>query len=304
MNIRNLEYLVALAKYRHFQRAAEACNVSQPTLSAQLRKLENELGLQLLERTTRKIRFTQTGLRLVEQTQVVLREIEALKNMASSSYHQSLSQTLDVGIIPTLAPYIFSHMNAVCHENFPEIELEIHEAQTNQLLTMLESDAIKCAIMTSNKDTSKYVELPLFDEPLMLGVSHQHPWARLNDINMGHLKNSKILMIDDGNCLHSQILRYCYQFELEPDSRFAAMHLETLRRGVAYNRGVSFFPLLSTQHGDNENIKYLRCMGPEPKRKVVLIFHRSDPMRKKYEILRNAIARYMERYFIDFNAMA
>ena len=123
-----------------------------------MRKLENELGLQLLERTTRKIRFTQTGLRLVEQTQVVLREIEALKNMASSSYHQSLSQTLDIGIIPTLAPYMFSHMNAVCHENFPEIELEIHEAQTNQLLNMLESDAIKCAIMTSNKDTSKYVE--------------------------------------------------------------------------------------------------------------------------------------------------
>jgi LysR family hydrogen peroxide-inducible transcriptional activator len=117
-------------------------------------------------------------LRLVEQTQVVLREIEALKNMASSSYHQSLSQTLDIGIIPTLAPYMFSHMNAVC-QNFPEIELEIHEAQTNQLLNMLESDAIKCAIMTSNKDTSKYVELPLFDEPLMLGVSHQHPWRVL-----------------------------------------------------------------------------------------------------------------------------
>ncbi len=185
MNIRNLEYLVALAKHRHFQRAAEACNVSQPTLSAQLRKLENELGLQLLERTTRRIRFTQTGLRLVEQTRVVLREIEALKNMASSSHYQSLMQTLDVGIIPTLAPYIFSHLNSVCHENFPEIELEIHEAQTNQLLNMLESDAIKCAIMTSNKDTSKYVELPLFDEPLVLGVSQQHPWARMGEIDMG-----------------------------------------------------------------------------------------------------------------------
>nr|WP_318383901.1 DNA-binding transcriptional regulator OxyR [uncultured Enterobacter sp.] len=304
MNIRNLEYLVALAKHRHFQRAAEACNVSQPTLSAQLRKLENELGLQLLERTTRKIRFTQTGLRLVEQTQVVLREIEALKNMASSSHHHGLSQTLDIGIIPTLAPYIFSHMNSVCLENFPETELEIHEAQNNQLLSMLEADAIKCAIMTSNKDTSKYVELPLFDEPLMLGVSQQHPYARLDEIDMGHLKNNKILMLDDGNCLHSQVLRYCYQFELEPDNRFVAMHLETLRRGVAFNRGVAFFPFLSTQHGGNENIKYLRCVAPEPKRKVVLIFHRSDPMRKKYEVLRNAIARYMDRYFLDFNVMA
>lgn len=304
MNIRNLEYLVALAKHRHFQRAAEACNVSQPTLSAQLRKLENELGLQLLERTTRKIRFTQTGLRLVEQTQVVLREIEALKNMASSSHYQNLMQTLDVGIIPTLAPYIFSHLNTVCRENFPEIELEIHEAQTNQLLHMLESDTIKCAIMTSNKDTSKYVELPLFDEPLVLGVSHQHPYSRMSEIDMGHLKNNKILMVDDGNCLHSQVLRYCYQFELEPDSRFVAMHLETLRRGVAFNRGVSFFPLLSTQQGGNENIRYIRCVSPEPKRKVVLIFHRSDPMRKKYEILRNVIARYMERCLLDYNVMA
>lgn len=304
MNIRNLEYLVALAKYRHFQRAAEACNVSQPTLSAQLRKLENELGLQLLERTTRKISFTQAGLRLVEQTQVILREIEALKNMASGSYQQSLPQTLDIGIIPTLAPYIFSPVNALCQENFPEIELEIHEAQSQQLLTLLESDAIKCAIMTSTGDSGKYVELPLFDEPLMLGVSHQHPWARLNDINMAHLKSSKILMIDDGSCLHRQILEYCYQFELEPDSRFAAMHLETLRRSVAFNRGVSFFPLLSTRHGDNENIKYLRCLGPEPKRKVVLVFHRSDPGHKQYEILGNAIARYMEREVIDANATA
>lgn len=304
MNIRNLEYLVALAKYRHFQRAAEACNVSQPTLSAQLRKLENELGLQLLERTTRKIRFTQTGLRLVEQTQVVLREIEALKNMASSSHQHNLAQTLNVGIIPTLAPYIFSHMNAICCENFPEIELEIHEAQTTHLLNMLESDTIKCAIMTSGKDTSKYVELPLFDEPLVLGVSRQHPLAHLDEVDMGHLKNSKTLMIDDANCLHNQVLRYCYQCELEPDTRFAAMHLETLQRGVAFDKGISFFPLLATQSSNKENIKYLRCISPEPKRKVVLIFHRSDPMRKKYEVLRNSIARYMEKYLLDYNVMA
>ncbi|MEY8712634.1 LysR family transcriptional regulator [Mangrovibacter phragmitis] len=295
MNIRNLEYLVALAKYRHFQRAAEACNVSQPTLSAQLRKLENELGLQLLERTTRKIRFTQTGLRLVEQTQVILREIEALKNMANSSQN-SLSQTLDIGIIPTLAPYIFSHMNTLCRENFPEVEMEIHEAQTQHLLAMLESDAIECAIVMASKETSKYVELPLFEEPLVLGVSHKHPYARFDEINMDHLKNNKILMLDDGNCLHNQILRYCYQFELEPDNRFIAMHLETLRRSVAFNKGIAFFPLLSTQEETRDEVKYLRCVAPEPTRKMVLVFHRSDPMRKKYEMLRNIIAKHMEKY--------
>lgn len=105
--------------------------------------------------------------------------------MHSSSYHQSLSQTLDIGIIPTLAPYMFSHMNAVCHENFPEIELEIHEAQTNQLLNMLESDAIKCAIMTSNKDTSKYVELPLFDEPKCSASVTNNPGRVLPDTICG-----------------------------------------------------------------------------------------------------------------------
>jgi len=303
MNIRNLEYLVALAKHRHFQRAAEACNVSQPTLSTQLRKLENELGLQLLERTTRRIRFTQTGLRLVEQTQVVLREIEALKNMASNSHYQNLMQTLDIGIIPTLAPYFFSHLNTVCRDHFPEIELEMQEAGTQQLLAMLKSDVIKCAIVTANKETGKYVELPLFDEPLMLGVSHQHPWSGRGEIDMSQLKSNKILMLDEDNCLHHQVLRYCYQYELEPDTRFVAMHLETLRRGVAFNRGVSFFPLLSTQQGDGENIRYLRCVSPEPKRKVVLIFHRSDPMRKRYENLRNVISKYMENYLHEYNSL-
>lgn len=302
MNIRNLEYLVALARYRHFQRAAEACNVSQPTLSAQLRKLENELGLKLLERTTRKIRFTQTGLQLVEQTQVILREIEALKIMASGQ-HTGMNQALDVGIIPTLAPYLFAHMNTVYHEHFPEGELEIHEAQTHHLLSILKSGAIECAIVTASRETSDYVELSLFDEPLVLGVNRHHPYACYDELNMEQLENSKILMLDSANCLHAKVLRYCYQFELEQDTRFVAMHLETLRRGVACNKGIAFFPLLSTLDNQEKDIKYIRCVSPVPKRKVVLIFRRGDPMRKKYELLRSSIAKYMEKYLYDYNTV-
>lgn len=206
MKIKDLEYLVALAKHKHFQRAAEACNVSQPTLSAQLRKLENELGLQLLERTTRKIRFTQIGLQLVEQTQVVLRELDALKNMASSSLH-GMNQTLNVGIIPTLAPYIFSQMNDIYRHHFPDSELDIHEAQTAELLALLESDAIACAIVIATKETSKYAELPLCDEPLVLGVNNQHPYARFDELRMAQLQHAKVLMLDKVNSLHDQVLK-------------------------------------------------------------------------------------------------
>ena len=133
MNIRDLEYLIALAEYKHFRRAADACNVSQPTLSGQIRKLEDELGTILLERTSRKVLFTQSGLTLVEQAKAVLREVKILREMASNQ-GKEMSGPLHVGIIPTLGPYLSPIIVPAMKSAFPELELYLYELQTAQLV--------------------------------------------------------------------------------------------------------------------------------------------------------------------------
>jgi len=151
MNIRDLEYLVALAEHRHFRRAADACHVSQPTLSGQIRKLEDELGVMLLERTSRKVLFTQSGLLLVDQARTVLREVKVLKEMASQQ-GEAMSGPLHIGLIPTVGPYLLPQIIPLLHQTFPKLEMYLHEAQTHQLLTQLDSGKLDCAILALATD--------------------------------------------------------------------------------------------------------------------------------------------------------
>lgn len=177
MNIRDLEYLVALAEHRHFRRAADSCHVSQPTLSGQIRKLEDELGVMLLERTSRKVLFTQAGLLLVEQARTVLREVKVLKEMASQQ-GEAMSGPLHIGLIPTVGPYLLPQIIPTLHKTFPKLEMYLHEAQTQQLLAQLDSGKLDCAILALVKETEAFIEVPLFDEPMKLAVYSDHPWAR------------------------------------------------------------------------------------------------------------------------------
>ncbi|TKI04576.1 DNA-binding transcriptional regulator OxyR [Martelella alba] len=291
MNIRDLEYLVALAEKRHFQRAADACNVSQPTLSAQIRKLEDELGLRLLERTTRKVHFTQNGLQLVEQTKAVLRELKALRSLATLQKDVMQGPT-NIGIIPTIAPYLIPLISPVICQKFPNLDLYLHEEQTHQLLAMLEAGKIECAIMAMVRETSQFAELPLYEEPFLLAVTRDHPLAQETAVDMHKLAGNKLIMLNQGNCLRWQAMRYCYQFDAEEDTRFAATNLETLRTMIACNGGMTFMPKLAVRRDDR--CVYLPCVNPEPKRTIVMVFRHGNSMRSRYEQLRKEIARHMK----------
>ena len=159
MNIRDLEYLISLAEYKHFRRAADACNVSQPTLSGQIRKLEDELGTILLERTSRKVLFTQAGLALVDQAKSVLREVKVLKEMASNQ-GKEMSGPLHVGILPTLGPYLSPIIVPAMKETFPELELYLYELQTSQMVDQLSAGQLDCGILAFVKAVS-YTHLTL-----------------------------------------------------------------------------------------------------------------------------------------------
>ncbi|WP_127959914.1 DNA-binding transcriptional regulator OxyR [Serratia microhaemolytica] len=294
MNIRDLEYLVALAEHRHFRRAADSCHVSQPTLSGQIRKLEEELGTMLLERTSRKVLFTQAGLMLVDQATMILREIKVLKEMASQQ-GEVMAGPLHIGLIPTVGPYLLPHIIPTLHKMFPKLEMYLHEAQTHALLAQLSGGKLDCAIVARVKETEDFIEVPLFDEPMKLAVYSDHKWAKRDSIAMPDLAGEKLLMLQDGHCLRDQALGFCFQAGAEEDGHFRATSLETLRNMVAAGSGITLLPALSVpRERERDGVCYLDCQQPEPKRTIALAYRPGSPLRSRYEQLAEVIRNHMK----------
>ncbi|MDX7986463.1 DNA-binding transcriptional regulator OxyR [Xenorhabdus sp. 12] len=297
MNIRDLEYLVALAEFRHFRRAADACHVSQPTLSGQIRKLEDELGVMLLERTSRKVLFTQQGMLLVDQAKTVLREVKVLQEMASLQ-GESMSGPLHIGLIPTVGPYLLPLIIPELHKLFPKLEMYLHEAQTQYLLAQLDSGKLDCAILAQVKETEAFIEVPLFDEPMRLAIYDDHKWAERTQIKMEELSGEKLLMLEDGHCLRDQAMGFCFQAGAKEDTHFRATSLETLRNMVAAGSGITLLPELSVpKENKRDGVCYLKCFEPEPSRSIILVYRPGSPLRGRYEQLAEAIGAKMGAYF-------
>ncbi|WP_386688471.1 DNA-binding transcriptional regulator OxyR [Lonepinella sp. MS14437] len=298
MNIRDLEYLVALAEYKHFRRAADACHVSQPTLSGQIRKLEDELGIILLERTSRKVLFTQSGLLLVDQAKTVLRDVKLLKEMASNQC-RDMTGPLHIGVIPTVGPYLLPHIMPVLTREFPELELFLYEQQTSRLIDQLETGNLDCAIVASVEETQPFIEVPVFTEKMLIAVPDQHSWANEQQISLAALNNKEILMLDDGHCLREQALGYCFSAGAKENSHFQATSLETLRNMVAANVGITLMPQLAVHNEkERQGVKYIPCIDPEPKRSIILIYRPGSPLRQRYEriaqMIKNTIQPILE----------
>lgn len=291
MNIRDLEYLIALADHKHFRRAAESCNVSQPTLSGQIRKLEDELGTILLERTSRKVLFTQAGLTLVEQAKAVLREVKVLKEMASNQ-GKDMSGPLHVGVIPTLGPYISPIIVPSLKEKFPDLELYIYELQTSQLLDQLESGQLDCGIISFVKESEPFIQVPIFNEEIYLVVPEQHKWANLNKLDINLLQNQELLFLDSGHCLRTHILDYCLSIGAKENPHFKATNLETLRNMVAANVGLALIPKLAAK--PTTGVCYIPFNDPIPFREVGMVYRPGSPLRSRYERLAQSIMGIMQ----------
>lgn len=290
MNIRDLEYLVALSEHKHFRRAADACHVSQPTLSGQIRKLEDELGIILLERTSRKVLFTQSGLLLVNQARAVLREVKLLREMASNQ-GKEMAGPLHLGIIPTLSPYLLPYVIPALKENFPELELFIYEAQTQQLLDQLQVGSLDCAVIASVPESESFIELSIFREKMFLAVSDEHKWANETSINMNKLNGHELLMLDDGHCLRNQTFGYCFSAGARENTRFQATSLETLRNMVAANAGITLMPELAViNEGNRTGVKYIPCHSPEPVRQINFVYRPGSPLRSRYDRVAQSIS--------------
>lgn len=297
MNIRDLEYFVALAEFRHFRKAAEACNVTQPTLSGQVRKLENELGVMLLERTSRKVLFTQTGLMLVEQANKVLRNVQIFREMASKQ-GEDMSGPMHIGLIATVAPYLLPHIVSALHHSYPKLELYLYEGHTTNIISQVEQGKLDCAILAEVKETDPFIKLPLFEEPMWLAVPKDHLFANRDKMRLADLKGEKFLMLEDGHCLREQAKGYCFQSGIEEDKRFRATSLETLRSMISAGRGITLFPELSVPaERERDNVRYISCVDPTPKRSIELIYRPGSPLRLRYEQMGKIIRDVMPSVF-------
>lgn len=293
MNIRDLEYLIALADFKHFRKAADACHVSQPTLSGQIRKLEDELGTILLERTSRKVLFTQAGLMLVEQAKSVLREVKILKEMASNQ-GKEMSGPILIGVIPTLGPYISPIILPRLKASFPDLDIYIYEVQTSQLIEQLESGQLDCGIVAFTQACEPFIQVPIFNETMVLAVPSVHPWAKGERIALSRLRDQALLMLDSGHCLRTHSMDYCSSIGAKENPRFRASSLETLRNMVAANVGMALMPELATKLTAPEGLCYLHFSEPEPYRAVGLIYRPGSPLRQRYERLAKEIKLIME----------
>ena len=210
MNLRDLEYLVAVHELQHFTKAAEKCFVSQPTLSGQIRKMEDELGVEMIERSTRNVIFTTQGEQIFEQALKVLQEVKTLKAIAKEAT-DAFSGEFHVGLIPTVGPYLLPHIVPAIGREFPNLELFLYELKTQDLLLKLNSGRLDCGILARLDGMQQYDSLHLYDEPMLLAAPIAHELAVSEPAAQSCLEGQTVLMLEDGHCLRDQALGYCFE---------------------------------------------------------------------------------------------
>jgi len=280
MNLRDLKYLVALAEHKHFGRAAAACFVSQPTLSTQIRKLEEELGVPLVERAPRKVMLTPAGREAAARARGIVAEVEQMKEAARRSRDPEAG-TVRLGIFPTLGPYLLPHVVPAIRERFPQLELLLVEEKSDVLLTQLRNGQLDAALLALPlHDEQLHAEF-LFEEPFVLAAPESHPLAAHATLGMGDLADQRLLLLQDGHCLRDQALDVCHLAGALEKSEFQATSLETLRQMVAANVGVTLLPMLAVKPpvARSENIRLLGFTGEDaPSRRIAMVWRRSSAM--------------------------
>jgi len=279
MNLRDLRYLVALADHKHFGRAAAASFVSQPTLSTQIKKLEGELGVSLVERAPRRVMLTPIGADIAQRARKVIADVEQLVQVARRSQDPEAG-TLRLGLFPTLAPYLLPHVLPGIRRRFPRLELLLVEEKTDAILARLRDGRLDAGVLALPvHDEQLHVE-PLFDEPFLLAVPRQHALAGRGELDLGDLDDQHLLLLEEGHCLRDQALDVCRMAGADERDGFRATSLETLRQMVASNVGITLLPMLAVQPPVpvSTEIALLPFRGEAPHRRIAMLWRRSSAM--------------------------
>jgi len=288
MKLRDLSYLVALAKTQHFGKAAELAHVSQPTLSVQLKKLEDRLGIVLVERDNKNVRLTPAGKVIAEKATHVLREIDGMKTYAATQ-KDPLAGDLHLGIIPSLGPYLLPKIVPELHQGFPKLSVWLHEEQTKVLLAKLGNGDLDLAILSPPIDDDSLTMLPLFTESFFFAVHHQHALAKKKTVGLDDIRQEKILLLTEGHCFAEQSMELCARADLTPLD-FRATSMETVRHMVAANLGSTLMPALSAQI-HSPLIAYIPFKNPKPKRELAFVFRKTHVRQDLFRHMAKLIQR-------------
>ena len=279
MNLRDLRYLVELSDHKHFGRAAAASFVSQPTLSTQIRKLEAELGVLLVERAPRRVMLTPIGRDIAERARKVIADVQQMTEIARRSQDPEAG-TVRLGLFPTLAPYLLPHVLPGLRQRFPRLELLLVEEKTDQILARLRDGRLDAGLLALPiHDDQLHIE-PLFDEPFLLAVPQHHPLAGRGSLELRDLDDQHLLLLEEGHCLRDQALDVCRMAGADERDGFRATSLETLRQMVASGVGITLLPMLAVQPPVpvSPDIALLPFRGAAPRRRIAMLWRRSSAM--------------------------
>lgn len=280
MTLAQLTYLVAVDTHRHFSRAAAHCHVSQPTLSTQIHKLEEELGVRLLDRSRQPVVPTEVGARLIEQARRVLTERDRLAALASEAQGRTAG-TLRLGLIPTLAPYLIPRVAAPMAEHYPDVVLAIREIPTQPLRTALLSDDLDAGLFATDETSADLHVRALFTEPFVAYVGPDHRLAARTRIAPADLSLDDLWLLSEGHCFRDQVLNVCGE---RADAagphrtiRFESGNLDTLVQMVRHSGGMTLLPYLATRYlTDAERTRYVKPFtAPAPHRTIRLAYRRT-----------------------------
>lgn len=282
MTLVQLEYIVALDTYRSFGIAAEKCFVTQPTMSMQVHKLEEELGIKLFDRTKQPISPTDIGIEVIEQARTILKESYKLKELINDQ-KKVISGELRIGIIPTMAPYLMPQIISAFMKKYPDVQLVIWEYMTDQVISELKNGLLDCGILSTPLEDKSLQESPLFYESFVAYLSKSSPLTSKKNLQASDIDLDDLWLLNEGHCMRNQILNICKRkksnevkaFEYNTDS------VETLKRMVEMNKGITLLPELSISDFSVKQLDRIRYFkSPQPTREISIVTHRNFLKRK------------------------
>ena len=294
MTLTELRYIVAVAREKHFGRAAEACFVSQPTLSVAIKKLEEELDVKIFERGAAEVSITPLGEDIVHQARSVIEQAAEIKEIAKRG-RDPLAGALRLGIIYTIAPYLLPELVKQVIDRHPQMPLVLQEHFTAKLLDMVRTGELDCAIMAEPFPDMGLAVAPLYDEPFMIATSAGHPFAERASVSAAELKRETMLLLGTGHCFRDHVLEVCPEFARFSSNAegirksFEGSSLETIKHMVAAGMGITVVPSLSVPAEPQTHLRFVPFEAPIPTRRVVLIWRRSFTRYEAIAALRNAI---------------
>ena len=291
MTLTELRYIVALAKEKHFGRAAERCHVSQPTLSVAVKKLEDRLEVALFERTPGDVRLTPVGERVCAQAEKVLTEAVRVEELAQAG-KDPLNGPLRLGVIYTIAPYLLPLLIRSLHATAPGLHLYLQENYTHRLAESLKNGELDAAILAAPFEEPGIVTRTLYDEPFMVALPTHHPLSEKPELNREDIDPSQLLILGQGNCFRDQVISSCPQFTMPGtlEQVIEGSSLETLRHMVASGTGVAIVPASATAAWPSNDLFVTRPFkSPAPSRRVLLAWRVTFPRPQTMEMLYQAV---------------